>query len=138
MSRNDTRENYTKIKSVIIISLAGILISLLLILAESLLVLSAVLPEKLLSEHGAKFALIIGVIISTLILRMQGRGGVAKKALICSGVIWCVLALISLACNEDASIWAVFFSMLISIFTAFILSIPKNKNSKMHKRRGIR
>ena len=135
MSRNDTRENYSKIKSVVIISLVGILISLLLIIVESSLVLSGVLPEKLFSEHGAKLALIMGVIISTLMFRMQGRGGSAKKALICSGVIWGVLTLISFACNEDASIWAVFFRILFSLFTAFILSIPKNKNSKMNKRR---
>ncbi len=135
MSRNVAREINTKIKSVAINSLAGLLISLLIILLESSLVLSGVLSEKIFSEHGAKIAFFAGVMISTLIIRMRGRGGETKIAIACSFLIWCILALSSFALNNDASILAALACLFVGLLAAFILSIPKNKNSKMHKRR---
>ena len=122
----------------ILITLTGIIVTIIIILALSSMVLIGMLPEKVFTAHGGKLALIFGVMISTLMLRKRGRGVKTKYALICAGAIWCILTLIAFACNEDASIWAAIISLVVSLFTAFILSIPKIKNSKMHKRRVTR
>ena len=134
MRRNQVGSK-NKLKTMLVLSLAGCILYLALCMLWAMFMLREKLPEMIISL-SPQISLLVALLAVCCIAGAKSRGG--EREMIFIPAI--ILLLFSCGIGTILSVGAAnikktVFVITIGILVPFILSIVKNKNSKLHKRR---
>lgn len=120
--------------SLIISVMTGLVIYIVLVALASALSLNGMLEEAVWKWY-AKTAFILAIFIQCLYLRKKGRGSMAVPCMI-GGFMCCFFAALLSYINSDSiELLRLMVYIILGLGFSFLMSIPKVKNSKLHKRR---
>ena len=116
-------------------TLCGFIIYLLINIIISMLCYKEILNNEYIMQYGSKIALLLCCAVMSCIARRKGKS--RGKLFVIPGIltVWVLASLFSVALNDDISAKGMVVSLFFALLPLLILSIPKCKNSKMHKRR---
>lgn len=122
-------------RGVLYSALAGIIIYFVMTIILSYLIANGIVSEEYVYQYGALLSLVISSAVAAILGSVIFKARYAVSCAIAGTVIWIISGLLSVAIGETVNIKNIIISFIICEISSVIVSIPKNKKGKLHKRK---